>query len=257
MRIVAHSLYFLTMLRNYDLLDANLDLHGKGCMHIGFGELILRLGIAILAGGIIGYERETRRHPAGLRTHILVCVGACVVSLIECQLAEQFLDVSKSGVSFTMGRLSAQVISGIGFLGAGTIITTKRNIVGLTTAASLWAIGCLGIAAGMGLYSLCVIGTILILIVLTLIKQLFVGHIYKIVEVSFRHRRETLGFLNDYFTTNHIRIQNVDFRVDESPDGNIYTNVYTLDLPRKLDSAMMINDITEYGNVQKVRTRDP
>ena len=229
-------------------------------MDVRFEVLMFRLGMAILAGGIIGYERETRRHPAGLRTHILVCVGACVVALIECLLAEQFLNSAapqQNGLTFTMGRLSAQVISGIGFLGAGTIITTKRNIVGLTTAASLWAVGCLGIAAGMGLYALCFIGTVLILIVLTLIKQLFVGHLYKIVEISFKHRKETMEFLKDYFTTNHISIQNEDFRVDETSDGNIYTVVYTLDLPRKLDSALMINDISEYSNVQKVRTRDP
>ena len=236
-----------------------LSVERKRDLEVRFTVQMLRLGLAILAGGVIGYERETRRHPAGLRTHILVCVGACVVALIECLLAEQFMqsEVSQNGVAFTMGRLSAQVISGIGFLGAGTIITTKRNIVGLTTAASLWAVGCLGIAAGMGLYALCVIGTVLILIVLTLIKQLFVGHLYKIVEVSFKHRQETIDFLKDYFSTSHVSIQNEDFRVDETPDGNIYTVVYTLDLPRKLDSAIMIHDIAEFRNVQKVRTRDP
>lgn len=228
-------------------------------MEIPFVDLLLRLGMAILAGGIIGYEREARRHPAGLRTHILVCIGACVVSLIECLLAEQFLGsgLHENGITFTMGRLSAQVISGIGFLGAGTIITTKRNIVGLTTAASLWAVGCLGISAGMGLYALCAVGTVLILIVLTLIKQLFIGHRYKIIEISFKHRIETMHFLKDYFAANRIIVQNEDFRVEESPDGNIYTIVYTLDLQRKLDSAMVANDISEYENVQKVKTRDP
>lgn len=228
-------------------------------MQLTFTDIFLRLCVAILAGGVIGYERETRRHPAGLRTHILVCVAACVVALIECMLAEQFSssNYDNNRVTMSMGRLSAQVISGIGFLGAGTIITTKRNIVGLTTAASLWAVGCLGIAAGMGFYGLCIFGTTLALIVLTLIKQVIVGHIYKIVEVSFKHRKETLDFLNDFFMTNHIRIQSIDFRVEESAEGNIYTNVYTLDLPRKLDSAAMINDISEYVNVQKVRTRDP
>lgn len=229
-------------------------------MNVTYVDILLRLGLAIVAGGVIGYERETRRHPAGLRTHILVCVGASIVAIIECLLVEQVCQANADGaygVTLTLGRLSAQVVSGIGFLGAGTIITTKRNIAGLTTAASLWAVACLGIAAGMGLYGLCAIGAGCTLVVLTVIKRLVVGHIYKIMEVSFRHRVETLAFLNDYLASRHIRVHNVDFRVEESPDGNIYTNVYTLDLPRKVDSAQMVNDIAEFANVQKVRTRDP
>lgn len=226
-------------------------------MELTYWGILLRLGMSIVAGGVIGYERETRRHPAGLRTHILVCVGASIVSIIECMLAAQVLSLNQTGVTVTLGRMSAQVVSGIGFLGAGTIITTKRNIAGLTTAASLWAVACIGIAAGMGLYGLTVLGTSCTLIVLTLIKRAVVGHIYKILEVSFRHRVETLEFINGYLTQNHVRVHSVDFRVDETPDGNLYTNVYTLDLPRKIDSATMVNEIAEYKNVMKVRTRDP
>lgn len=224
-------------------------------------DILLRLAVAIVAGGVIGYERETRRHPAGLRTHILVCVGAAIVATIECLLVEQMAGLSAAGeaghVNVTLGRMSAQVVSGIGFLGAGTIITTKRNIAGLTTAASLWAVACIGIAAGMGMYTLTLIGAGCTLLVLTLIKRLVMGHFYKIMEVSFRHRIETLEFLNQYLADKGVRVHNVDFRVEESSEGNIYTNVYTLDLPRKVDSASMVSDIAEYANVMKVRTRDP
>lgn len=226
-------------------------------MTISYLDILLRLAIAIVAGGVIGYERETRRHPAGLRTHILVCVGAAMVALIECVLAEQVTASVGSNVTVTLGRMSAQVVSGIGFLGAGTIITTKRNIAGLTTAASLWSVACIGISAGMGFYTLTLLGAGSTLVVLTMIKRIVVGHFYKIMEVSFKHRVETLDFLNSYLQNQHIRVHNVDFRVEESPDGNIYTNVYTLDLPRKIDSAMVVNDIAEYTNVMKVRTRDP
>ena len=226
-------------------------------MAIGYGNILLRLSLAIVAGGVIGYERETRRHPAGLRTHILVCVGAAIVALIECQLAAEIMASSGRNVTMTLGRLSAQVVSGIGFLGAGTIITTKRNIAGLTTAASLWSVACIGIAAGMGLYSLTLLGTGCTLVVLTLVKGLVVGQFYKIMEVSFRHRAPTLDFLNHYMAENHIRVHDVDFRVEESEHGNIYTNVYTLELPRKADNANMVNEIAEYTNVMKVRTRDP
>ncbi len=230
-------------------------------LDMNYLDIAGRLCLAILAGGVIGYERETRRHPAGLRTHILVCVGAAIVALIDCMIAGQVSQATMEGargVTVTLGRLSAQVVSGIGFLGAGTIITTKRNIAGLTTAASLWAVACVGIAAGMGLYGLALIGAGCTLVVLTLIKRLVVGHFYKIVEVSFLHRKETLSFLNEYLSSHHIRVHNVDFRVEENTDGgNIYTNVYTLDIPRKLDSATLVNDLAEHVNIQKVRTRDP
>jgi len=222
-----------------------------------YWDILLRFFLAIVAGGIIGYERETRRHPAGLRTHILVCVGAAMVAVIECILAERIANAG-SGVSLTLGRMSAQVISGVGFLGAGTIMTTKRNIAGLTTAASLWAVACIGIAAGMGMYGLCLIGAGFTLIVLTVIKRLVIGHFYKVLEVSFRHRKETMEFLNDLFTVNRIRVLNVDFRTKEAADGtNLYTNLYTLDLPHKLDSSTIIVDIAEHQNVLTVRTQDP
>jgi len=223
-------------------------------------DILLRFVIAVIAGGVIGYERELNRHPAGLRTHILVCFGAAMVAIIECFLAEQILSHNEyaGNVTVTLGRMSAQVVSGIGFLGAGTIIITKRNIAGLTTAASLWAVASIGIASGMGFYSLALIGAGFTLIVLTLVKRFSAGHFYKIVEVCFRHRKETLEFINSCLSSRHIRVLNVDFRVDESSEGeNIYTNVYTLDLPRRIDSAAVINEIAEHVNVQKVRTRDP
>ncbi len=226
-----------------------------------YWDIILRLIVAIVTGGVIGYERETRRHPAGLRTHILVCVGAAIVSIIDCLIAERVMLATAEGaggVSVTLGRLSAQVISGIGFLGAGTIITTKRNIAGLTTAASLWTVACIGLAAGMGLYGVALLGAGCTLIVLTVIKRIVVGHTYKIVEVSFIHRKETLSFLNEYLAAQNIRIHNVDFSVEEASEGgNLYMNVYTLDIPRKMDNAALVNDIAEHPNVQKVRTRDP
>ncbi|MCL1964693.1 MAG: MgtC/SapB family protein [Firmicutes bacterium] len=224
---------------------------------MSYWDILLRFGAAVLTGGAIGYERQAGHHPAGLRTHILVCIGSAMVALIECLLTGQ-VPAGNANVSMTLGRMSAQVISGIGFLGAGTIITTKRNIAGLTTAASLWAVACIGIAAGMGLYGLCMIGAGFTLVVLALIKRTIVGHVHKIVEVSFRHRKETLAFLNEYLAAQNIRVYSVDFRVEESTDGdNLYTNVYMLDLPRRVDVTAVILDIAEYVDVQKVRTRDP
>ncbi len=119
-------------------------------------SILLRLLMAVLCGGIIGFERGKAGRPAGLRTHILVCLGSTLAILTNQYVFETF-----GGSDPT--RLGAQVISGIGFLGAGTIIVTGRHQVkGLTTAAGLWATACMGLAIGIGFYKAAIIGCILI-----------------------------------------------------------------------------------------------
>ena len=119
-------------------------------------SIILRLVMAILCGGIIGFERGRVGRPAGLRTHILVCLGSTLATLTNQYVFQTY------GVSDPT-RLGAQVISGIGFLGAGTIIVTGRHQVkGLTTAAGLWATACMGLAIGIGFYKAAVVGCVLI-----------------------------------------------------------------------------------------------
>jgi len=129
-------------------------------------EMAARLLLAVLLGGFIGYEREHTNRPAGFRTHILVCAGAALVMATSEYMVGRY---SISAVD--PARLGAQVISGIGFLGAGTIIRDGVNVRGLTTAASLWAVSCVGIAVGCGFYLGAVIATILIFITLITLKK--------------------------------------------------------------------------------------
>ena len=127
--------------------------------------IAVRILVAIILGGIIGMERGMKNRPAGLRTYMLVSVGACVVMLIN-QYAYQVYGVGDPV------RLGAQVVSGIGFLGAGTIIVTSHNqIKGLTTAAGLWASACVGLAIGIGLYEVALVGGLAIYVVLTVLHQ--------------------------------------------------------------------------------------
>lgn len=130
-------------------------------------EILIRLALACLLGGLIGMERERNRHPAGLRTHILVCVGATLVMLCGVFIFEEYKGIS----NIDPARLGAQVISGIGFLGAGTIIKEGVSIRGLTTAASLWAVACLGISVGIGFYTGAVLTTSFILIILIIFSR--------------------------------------------------------------------------------------
>ena len=123
-------------------------------------SIFLRLLLATLCGGLIGMERGKKRRAAGFRTHILVCLGSSVT-----MITNQYLFTVVSNGAGDPGRLGAQVISGIGFLGAGTIIVTgKQEVKGLTTAAGLWASACMGLAIGAGFYECVLLGFLLILL---------------------------------------------------------------------------------------------
>ncbi len=133
----------------------------------GLAQIAIRLACAMLVGIIIGLEREYTHRPAGLRTHILVALGACVVSVTGEML---FTHYSTLGAVPDPARLSAQVITGVGFLGAGTIMKEGASVKGLTTAASVWAVACLGIASGFGYYALALLGTVFMFFTLTLVE---------------------------------------------------------------------------------------
>ena len=126
----------------------------------------LRIVAAVIVGGILGLERGMKNRPAGLRTYMLVCVGACVIMLTN----QYIYQVFEAGDPVRMG---AQVVSGIGFLGAGTIIVTRRNhIKGLTTAAGLWSAAGVGLALGVGFYEAAIAGTVAVFAVITLLQKM-------------------------------------------------------------------------------------
>ena len=135
---------------------------------LGWGSIAMRLLCAMLVGLVIGTEREYTHRPAGMRTHILVALGACAV-MITGQLI--FAEYHAYGATPDPARLAAQVITGVGFLGAGTILREGINVKGLTTAASLWSVACLGIAAGAGYYAVALVGMVFIFITLTLFES--------------------------------------------------------------------------------------
>lgn len=128
-------------------------------------DIALRLTLACLMGAAIGIERESLGRPAGLRTYTLVCVGSCLAMIISLYMGFQYGHI---GGNTDPGRIAAQVISGIGFLGAGTILRDGNSISGLTTAAGLWVAACIGLAVGAGLYVPAIVCTVLVLVVLLL-----------------------------------------------------------------------------------------
>jgi putative Mg2+ transporter-C (MgtC) family protein len=126
-------------------------------------DLALRLTVGLVLGAVIGFERELHRQPAGFRTHSLVALGAALFTVVSA--------FGFSGDLVDPTRIAAQIVSGIGFIGAGTILQYRGHIRGLTTAASLWSVAAIGTAAGAGLYIVALVGTVLILVILSILDR--------------------------------------------------------------------------------------
>ncbi len=183
-------------------------MHAEWLSELTVGSIILRLFLAVILGGIVGIERAAKRHAAGLRTYILVSLGACIA-----MMTNQFL-LNYYG-SGDAGRLAAQVISGIGFLGAGTILISSRSrIKGLTTAAGLWASACTGISIGAGFYTLAIIATFTIFLVLTFLPRFeyYVRDRARYIEyhVEFKGKDNIREFI-DITRREEMNVQSVEF----------------------------------------------
>ncbi len=142
----------------------NLEAMTKGA---SISEVVIRLLVAVIAGGLIGWDRERLDKPAGLRTHMLVALGACSFTLLGFEVSGHF--ASRSGSEFDPTRVLQGVVGGIGFLGAGTIIQSRGRVSGITTAASVWVAGALGAAAGVGAYVLTGVTALLAFLILAAI----------------------------------------------------------------------------------------
>lgn len=186
---------------------------------LGPWETMLRIGLAMLIGGLIGTEREYTHRPAGMRTHMLVALGACAVM---CTSQMIFYQYRAYGAVPDPARLSAQVVTGMGFLGAGTILKEGPTIKGLTTAASIWATACLGIAVGGGYYAVALIGAGGMLITLILFEWLqkrLMRSQGACFHFSLRCRdvAGTLALISALAAAVDVIVANV--KVDEEPEG--------------------------------------
>ncbi len=196
----------------------------SSCTHHEFTEItllsiVLRLLCAFLLGSFLGAERATKSHAAGLRTYTLVCLGACIAVLVNLVLFQKA----------DTARIAAAVVQGIGFIGAGTIITTTRNqIRGLTTAAALWASGIIGLAFGAGFYTVGIIGSILSIIVVMYMPRLE-GKLQRRVRTFDIHvelmTRKDLKVLLDFLRSKNLRIKSIAY---DPAYANTGLSVYSL-----------------------------
>ena len=209
----------------------------------------LRMVLAVICGGLIGIEREYKRRPAGFRTHILICLGASMTTLISQYM---YLEMNM----FTdLGRLGAQVIAGIGFIGAGTIIVTRRRQVkGLTTAAGLWVSAIVGLAIGAGYVEAAVLATVMILLVESLLARFewFIMSTEKTLNLYVEYREsDALLEMTEYLRTHNVSVSDLQVTKSGAATQNPCA-IFSLDLPRKMTQDKLMTALAGIGGVVSV-----
>ena len=213
---------------------------------ITYLAVVLRILAAVIFGGAIGLERGMKNRPAGLRTYMLVCVGSCLI-----MLTNQYLyQVTQAGDPM---RLGAQVVSGIGFLGAGTIIVTKHNqIKGLTTAAGLWAAAGVGLALGVGFYEAAFVAGFAVFAILTLLQKLDdkMHRSTKIVELYIELSEEVpLGELIRGLRDLNLEIESLQTEKDTLLEDGVRPLVATLKTKKRGDHNLLIEKIKKISGI--------
>ena len=248
------------MFNFFEMLDKFLTNNFTGALTV---EVVaFRLFLAVLFGGIVGYEREKNNRPAGFRTHILVCFGAAIVSMVQDQLRLDILDLARnesiavaSVIKTDLGRLGAQVISGIGFLGAGSIMKEKGETVGgMTTAAGIWATGCVGLGIGWGFYNIAVAAIIFMLLIMVSFKKFESKLVRKARLIKFEVKfLDEEGYANglleayEIFRQKSIRITQID-KVQE--EDTVY---FTVSMKGRNNISDVIVSLSSVKNVEYVR----
>ena len=202
---------------------------------ISTNQIIIRLCVAALLGSLVGLERQRLDWAAGLRTHMQVCVGSALIMMVS---AFGFADIlGTDHVVLDPSRIAAQVVSGIGFLGAGTILFLRREVIrGLTTAAGLWTVAGVGLAVGAGLFLAAVAATILTLIILAVIKPLekkwFSSSRQRVVKIIMHRHHASLKDIQHTFEQTNLQIVQIIIQRGESPEEDVVDFILSRDTSR-------------------------
>ncbi|MGN0998345.1 MAG: MgtC/SapB family protein [Faecousia sp.] len=221
----------------------------EGIREVTVLSVVLRIAAAVLLGGFMGMERGIKRRAAGLRTYMLVCVGSCMIMLTNQYIFQNF----QSGDPVRMG---AQVVSGIGFLGAGTIIVTRHNqIKGLTTAAGLWASAGVGLALGIGFYEAALVGSLAVFLILTVLNVLDhrVQGSTKGLEVYVELGAELgLGDLMKMVRPLELEIVSTQIDYSQTVDSGARAFILTLKSKKRKNHAVVLDEIRQLPGVKYI-----
>lgn len=222
-------------------------------------DVTVRLIVAAVCGGVIGLERGKKNRAAGFRTYILVCVGAALTMVLSTYMFHMeaiWRLISTSFPSTDISRFGAQVINGIGFLGAGTIIVTGRQQVkGMTTAAGLWASACMGLAIGAGFYLGALTGCVLIIITIvffTKIESFILSHSRNInLYIEFEDT-DDLSRIIERIRSNEVRIFDVEITKAKYSETKYPNAIFSLRLPKKLSHSALMTEIASVDAVRMI-----
>lgn len=226
------------------MIGINIDIDMSGSYII-----IIRLLASAILGGAVGFERETHNRPAGFRTHILVTVGSTLLMLVSMNM----------GPDADNSRIASQVVSGVGFLGAGTILRTGTNVEGLTTAASIWVCSAIGLAVGNGFYLGAIIVTAIVLIFLrkiTSFERLMSRKNYKNITIIGKTRPGFIGEIGTNFGAHNISIINIAIYAIEVKKYLKEEVVFTLKFPKDLDIENLLRDLYKIEGIHEVILND-
>lgn len=227
-------------------------------MTLSVWDVLLRLGAASLCGGLIGIERGRKHRAAGFRTYMLVCMGAALTMVLSMYLSimlgsdlwhlDDAVDYTKTDVS----RFGAQVINGIGFIGAGTIIITgKQQVKGMTTAAGLWASACMGIAIGAGFYTAALIGCLCIfltIVVFSKLESFILSHSRNINLYIEFESTDNLSVIIDKIKDQNVRI--FDVEITKAKGNALPYAIFSLQLPKKQSHTVLMTAISTVDSVR-------
>ncbi len=228
---------------------------------MSFWDMLLRLGIAAFCGGAIGIERGKRRRAAGFRTHMLVCMGAALTMVLGIYLHHMiqsgFWTIPFENYTTDVSRFGAQVINGIGFIGAGTIIVTSRQQVkGMTTAAGLWAAACMGLAIGAGFYVAALIGCVMILLVIVVFSKLEIWILSRSRNINLYIEFENIDDLSkimEKIKSQDVRIFDVELFKPKTMENETYPRaIFSLQLPKKQTHAGLLTTIAELDTIRGI-----
>lgn len=209
-------------------------------------SIAVRLILALVLGGMLGLERGRKRRPAGLRTYMIVCIGSALVMLTSQYIMDEF------GMG-DPARMGSQVISGIGFLGAGTIMITSRQVKGLTTAAGLWSAACIGLAVGIGFYAGAILCAVLVLLVMTVMSRLDTKLQLHAKQISFFAEFQTmddLGKFIDMIRQRGYKLHDLELNRVKDSVRDLVGATFWVGLDRQIDHVELIREFSGFPGVK-------
>lgn len=225
---------------------------------VSWGSIVVRVVVAAVVGIMVGIERELSNHPAGMKTHSLVCLGAAITSIMSQEMGLDLnaaMSVADIGIKVDVSRIASGVVSGIGFIGAGAIIKSKDGsvVTGITTAATVWISGCMGLAIGMGYYRVTLVAFIAVMISTLFLKQFEEKFIKnrgtRRLVIVLGNKSETLPLIEEYFDRKQIVVTSFDCIGSDEEDKRYYFCKYFLRIPKSIPFMTVIRDLAKIEDV--------